>query len=221
MLRPDFVARLKEHNLMNKPVKNIIFDLGNVVIRINPELTFIKFKEAGVTNFESMYTILKQSDLFDRLDTGKISLPEFRDTVRRQTGVNLSDEQIDDAWCAMLLDFPDENIELLRKLRPYYKLYLLSNTNQMHIDYYLEKLRCEKGSPLLPELFDRTFYSHEIGYRKPNREAYEYVLQAENLKPAETLFIDDLEHNVIGARRVGIQAYLHPAGNRLVDLFAV
>jgi putative hydrolase of the HAD superfamily len=91
----------------------------------------------------------------------------------------------------------------------------------MHIDYYLEKLRREKGSPLLPELFDRTFYSHEIGYRKPHKEAFEYVLQSENLKPAETLFIDDLEHNVIGARRTGMQAYCHPKENRLVDLFVV
>ena len=222
MMHPDFLAKLKKHNLMNKPIRNIVFDLGNVIINIDPDLTLQKTREFGVTNFDEMYTIMRQSDLFDRLDTGKISLPEFRDAIRAYTKIHLTDQQIDDAWCAMLLDFPEENAELLRKLRAKgYKLYLLSNTNEMHIAHYTEYLKQRFGCDLLSELFDRTFYSHEIGYRKPNREAYEYVLKAEGLKPAETLFIDDLEHNVIGARKTGIQAYHHPKGNRLVDLFTL
>ena len=222
MLRPHFVAKLKEHNLMNKPVRNIVFDLGNVVIHIDPDLTIRKFKDLGVVNFDDMYNIMRQTDVFDRLDTGKITLPEFRQTIRDSSQANLSDEQIDDAWCAMLLDFPEENVELLRKLRNAgYKLYLLSNTNEMHIAYYTRYLKQRFGRDLLTELFDRTFYSHEIGYRKPNREAYEYVLKAENLKPAETLFIDDLEHNVIAARQTGMQAFHHRKGNKIVDLFVL
>ena len=205
---------------MNKPIQNIVFDFGNVVINIDPDITLHKFKELGVTNFDTMFTIMKQSDVFDRLDTGKITLPDFRDAIRDHTQVNLTDAQIDDAWCAMLLDFPEENVQLFRKLRAKgYKLYLLSNTNEMHIDFYTKLLQQQTGHNLLVELFDRTFYSHEIGYRKPHREAFEYVLKAEKLKPAETLFIDDLEHNIIGARQTGMQAYHHPKGDRLVDLF--
>ena len=220
MLPPHFVSKLKEHNLMNKPLRNIVFDLGNGIINIDPDLTLQKFRELGVVNFDEMYTIMRQTDIFDRLDTGKITLPEFRQAIRDFSQVNLADERIDEAWCAMLLDFPDENVKLLQKLRSIgYKLYLLSNTNQMHIDYYTKYLKQQFGRDLLSELFDRTFYSHEIGYRKPNREAFEYVLKMERLKPAETLFIDDLEHNVIGARQTGMQAYHHPKGNRLVDLF--
>ena len=220
MFKPHFVAKLKEHNLMIKPIRNIVFDLGNVVINIDPDITLRKFEKMGVTNFNEMFSILKQSDVFDRLDTGKITLPEFRDAIRNYTQVNLEDAQIDDAWCAMLLDFPEENADLFRRLRSEgYKLYLLSNTNEMHIDYYSKLLREQKGHNLLAELFDRTFYSHEIGYRKPHREAFEYVLKAERLKPAETLFIDDLAHNIIGARQTGMQAYHHPKGDRLVDLF--
>ena len=169
-----------------------------------------------------MYTILRQTDVFDRLDTGKITLPEFRQAIRDFAQANLTDVQIDEAWCAMLLDFPEENAELLRKLRTKgYKLYLLSNTNEMHINNYSEYLKRQFGCDLLAELFDHAFYSHEIGYRKPHREAFEFVLQAERLKPAETLFIDDLEHNVVGARKAGIQAYHHPKGDRLIDLFLV
>ena len=220
MLQPHFIAKLKKHNLMNKPIRNIVFDFGNVIINIEPDLTLQKFRDLGVTNFDEMYTIMRQSDVFDRLDTGNITLPEFRNAIREYTKINLTDQQIDDAWCSMLLDFPEEHVKLLQQLRVKgYKLYLLSNTNEMHIDYYSEYLKQWFGCDLLSELFDHTFYSHEIGLRKPNREAFEYVLKAEGLKPAETLFIDDLEHNVIGARQTGMQAYHHPKGDRLVDLF--
>ena len=222
MFQPHFVVKLKEHNLMRKPIRNIIFDLGNVVINIDPDLTLRRFRELGIGNFDQMYTIMRQTDVFDRLDTGKITLPEFRQAIRDFAQMSLADGWIDEAWCAMLLDFPDENVELLRKLRlEGYRLYLLSNTNKMHIDYYTGYLKQQFGRDLLSDLFDRVFYSHEIGYRKPNREAFEYVLEAERLKPAETLFIDDLAHNVIGARQTGMQAYHHPKGDRLVDLFDV
>jgi putative hydrolase of the HAD superfamily len=222
MFQPHFVSKLKEHNLMNKPIRNIVFDLGNVIINIDPTLTLQKFQNLGVSNFDDMYSMMRQTDVFDRLDTGKITLPEFRNVIRENSKVNLTDIQIDDAWCAMLLDFPEENAILLRNLQSFgYRLYMLSNTNKMHIDFYNEYLKQKFGRDLFSELFDFAFYSHEIGYRKPNREAFEYVLKAATLKPAETLFIDDLEHNVVGARQTGMQAYHHLKGNRLVDLFEV
>lgn len=205
---------------MYKHVRNIIFDLGNVVINIDTEITISKFKDLGIVNFDEMYTIMRQTDVFDRLDTGKITLPEFRNAIREFSQLNLADWQIDEAWCAMLLDFPEENAELLRKLRAAgYKLYLLSNTNEMHIRYYTDYMKKQFGRDLLDELFDRTFYSHEIGYRKPNREAFDYVLKSENLNPAETLFIDDLENNIAGARQTGMQAHHHLKGDRIIDLF--
>jgi len=199
---------LMEHNQICKSIKNIIFDLGNVIINIDPNLTLQKFRELGVENFSEKYTLMRQNDVFDRLDTGKITISEFRQAVRDFSNLNLTDELIDEAWCAMLLDFPEKNVELLRKLRiEGYKLFLLSNTNELHIDHYRKYMKQLFGRDLLNELFDRTFYSHEIGFRKPNRDAYEYVLKTENLDPAETLFIDDLEHNVIGARKTGINSY--------------
>ena len=222
MLPAQFLAKLKEHNLMNKSIRNIVFDLGNVIINIDPNITVQKFLNMGVSNFDEMYSMMRQTDVFDRLDTGKISLQQFRDAIRENTKALLNDEQIDDAWCAMLLDFPEENAELLKNLRANgYKLYLLSNTNVMHIDFYTKYLKQQFGSDLLSDLFDRTFYSHEIGYRKPNREAFIYVLRTAGLKPAETLFIDDLEHNVIGARQTGMQAYHYSKGDRLIGLFSL
>jgi len=208
MLSYRFFDILVEHSQMCKPIRNIIFDLGNVIINIDPNLTLQKFREAGVVNFSDMYTIMRQTDVFDRLDTGKITIPEFRKAIRDFSNIDLTDELIDDAWCAMLLDFPEENVELLRKLAAEgYKLFLLSNTNELHINFYKKYMYQRFGRDLLEELFNRTYYSHEIGLRKPNSDVYEYVLKSENLDPSETLFIDDLEHNVIGARQTGIKAY--------------
>ena len=220
MLKTHILDKIKNNKQIEVKIKNIIFDLGNVVIDIDPDLTISKFKELGVSDFDKMYTIMRQSDVFDRLDTGKITMPEFRQAIRDFAGIQLAEAQIDEAWCAMLLDFPEENPELLRKLRSAgYKLYLLSNTNQMHIDCYTEYMYRQFGCNLLTELFDRVFYSQEIGFRKPDRESYEYVLKAEGLKPHETLFIDDLEKNVIGAQKAGIFAYQHIKGISLVNLF--
>ena len=220
MLKTHFLDKIKKDNMIDMQIKNIIFDLGNVIINIAPDLTIGKFKEFGVVNFDEMYTIMRQTDVFDRLDTGKIALSEFRQAIRDFAQLNLSDAQIDEAWCSMLLDFPVENVELLRKLRNRgYKLFLLSNTNEMHIDFYTKYMTQRFGCDLLSELFDTTFYSHEIGFRKPTRESYEYVLNSEGLNPAETMFIDDLEHNVIGARQTSMMAYHHIKGNELIDLF--
>ncbi|GHU61949.1 hydrolase [Bacteroidia bacterium] len=200
---------------LNSKIENILFDLGNVIINIDAELTKKAFINLGFTNFSDFYTLFSQVDVFNKFDTGKCEPSDFRDAIRRISPVALTDAQIDKAWCAMLLNFPDENIALLKNLRKRYKLYLLSNTNKIHIDYYYQYLQKEKGDPLIPSLFDQVFYSHEIGYRKPDAAAFEYVLKAANISAENTLFIDDLLPNVEAARKVGLEAYHLAGGEKL------
>jgi putative hydrolase of the HAD superfamily len=205
-------------NLSNK-IKNILFDFGNVIINLDPELTKKAFFDLGITDFSNYYTLLSQTDAFNKLDTGKCEPSDFRDAIHRISPVALTDAQIDKAWCAMLLDFPDENIALLKNLRKRYKLYLLSNTNKIHIDYYYQYLQKEKGDLLIPSLFDQVFYSHEIGYRKPDAAAFDFVFKAANISAENTLFIDDLLPNIEGARKVGLEVYHLTDKEKLTDLF--
>ncbi|MFP4059544.1 MAG: HAD family hydrolase [Bacteroidota bacterium] len=200
-------------------IKNIIFDFGGVVINIDHDATIEAFRELGIQNFEEMFTHLQQIDLFKRLEVGMITPAEFRDELRRISGLNASDKEIDTAWNAMLLDFPVENQELLLELRKKFNLFLLSNTNEIHIRYYFNFLKKEHGMDNLNHLFKRIYLSHQIQLRKPNPEVFKHVLEKEALLAGETLFIDDTLQHVEGARKTGIAGYHLRPGETIRDLF--
>lgn len=202
-------------------IKNIIFDLGGVILNIDYHLTINAFKSLGLTNFDSLFTQANQIGLFDKLDKGLITPQEFRDGIRQVTSSNISDSQIDWAWNAMLLDFPKSRLELLGRVKDSYRTFLLSNTNAIHIEDYNKILQNTFGVQNLSVFFEREYYSHLIHMRKPDAETFELILKENNLNPEETLFIDDTFQHVEGAKKLGIRAY-HldiPAGQRIEDLF--
>lgn len=207
-------------------IKNIIFDLGNVILNISYEATIKAFEELGFTNFKEMYSSLKQSNLFDDLETGKINTAQFIQSIQAISTKPISEAQIIRAWNAILLDlpegetsFPINNLRILQQLQLHYNIYLLSNTNEIHEVCYNKLLQEACGYNSLSVFFDKIYLSHHIGMRKPNTEIYEYVLNDKNLKPSETLFIDDLEANILGAQKCGIQTIHFTKGMQLSDVF--
>lgn len=189
-------------------IKNIIFDLGGVILNIDYNLTAQAFKNLGVSNFDELYSKAQQSELFDLMETGMVSNQEFRNGIRDIINLQLSDEEIDNAWNAMLLDLPFKRIELLKKLKAEgYRLFLLSNTNQIHYDAYTENLKNEHGIEGLEEFFEKTYFSHKIHKRKPLKEIFQFVLDDAELKAEETIFIDDSLQHVLGAKEAGINAF--------------
>lgn len=187
-------------------IKNIIFDMGGVIMNIHFEKTKNQFKKIGFNDFDNFYSQMKQSHLFDQLETGKISPRTFRNELRLYSA-QLNDEQIDHAWNHMIGEMPESNIALLKKIRNHYRVFLLSNTNAIHIEYFEKYLKQKFGYNPLPEMFERSYFSFEMGKRKPDTEAYEQVLDCEHLKASETLFIDDTEINVTGAQKAGLFGY--------------
>lgn len=215
MAKPIFTPFAQNH------IKNIIFDLGGVILNIDYHLTINAFKDLGVKNFDSLFTQAQQVGVFDRMDKGLITPQEFRDEIRHIAGTPLTDWQIDGAWNAMLLDFPLSRLELLGRVKNHYKTFLLSNTNAIHIEDYNKILFNTFGVQNLSVFFDREYYSHLIHMRKPDADVFELILKENNLKPEETLFIDDSIQHVEGAKKLGIQAY-HldiPAGESIDKLF--
>lgn len=197
-------------------IKAIIFDLGGVILNINYQLAEQAFEKLGIENFAELFSQASQSKLFDRLEKGVISPAEFRKELCSLSKKNLTDDQIDKAWNAMLLDLPPERIELLKKLKEHYKIYLLSNTNKIHIDQFsCRTISREK----LESLFDKVYFSSEIGMRKPDSEIFEHVLKENGLKPSETLFIDDSIQHIEGAEKVEIRAVLLEKGTTINKLF--
>jgi putative hydrolase of the HAD superfamily len=193
-------------------IRNIIFDYGGVIIDLDYSKPRDEFQQLGVTDFDEHFSQLRQSEFFDLLDTGKISERDFRDRLRTELGVALSDEQIDFAWNSMLIGVREEKIHLLTKLIASYKTYLLSNTNFIHLKAITRYLLRAHGRVNLDSLFDRVYYSCSVGLRKPDAAIYRKVMEDNSLKPSETLYIDDSLPNVTAAAAVGlIAAHYDPA----------
>lgn len=190
---------------MIKGIKHIIFDLGGVLLNIDYGLTEKAFMDAGIINFADMYTQLSQSDLFDRFETGMIDRTEFIDSLKQLCPVPITEEKIVECWNAMLLDFPLRRLQLLQQLRLYYDLILLSNTNEIHEEAFNNILMSSRGMPSMAVFFDKIYFSHRIGLRKPGKEVFERILNDNGFKAEHTLFIDDSPQHIATAKELGIQ----------------
>ncbi len=187
--------------------KNIIFDLGGVILNIDYTLTENAFSKIGISDFKTMFSQAQQTLLFDKYEKGVISSYDFRTELKKYLLKNTTEDKIDTAWNAMLLDLPGERVELLKKIRFTHCTFLLSNTNDIHIEEINSYLKKEFKLPDLSSLFEKMYLSYKIGMRKPDAEIFEFVLKENNLNPTETLFIDDSIQHVEAAKKLGIEAY--------------
>ncbi len=193
--------------MKNAKVKNIIFDLGGVLLNINYKASIEAFKAIGIRDFEKLYTQAQQSSLFDDFEVGRISPAEFRDGLRVQSGVAMPDQEIDDAWNAMLLDFPKKRLDFLKQMSVQYRCFLLSNTNDIHIESFERQMESDGILNDFQNVFEGHYYSSSIGKRKPNPDTFLWVCEQHQLVPEDTLFIDDSIQHVHGAKEADLQAH--------------
>lgn len=187
-------------------IKNIIFDLGGVILDIEPHLTVEEFKNLGFENLESTGSLFFPNELLDRLELGQISPDIFREEIKKSVQGNITYDQINFAWNKLLMGFSEDRINLLQQLKPRFKLFLLSNTNQIHYDFYNRNFRNQFGFNF-SVLFSKSYYSFKLNLRKPDESIYKRVLEENNLIPSETLFIDDSKINTDAAEKLGIKTY--------------
>jgi len=175
---------------MFKP-KAIIFDLGGVIINLNYNSTSNAFKKLGISDFDEVYSKQKQGQLFDDFEKGIISTSVFREALRKHLPQHVSDEAINQAWNAMLLDIPAYRIQWLQEVAKRYPIFLLSNTNEIHIEAFTNILMHTYGKNVFETLFNKVYYSCRMQMRKPDAEIFDYVLSENKLIANQTLFIDD------------------------------
>lgn len=200
-------------------IRNIIFDYGNVIFAIDFSLAQQAFTDLGVQDVASLYGHRGQDRLFDDFDRGTISSAQFREGIRKLAQKpELTDDQIDGAWNALLIGVPQGNHELLIQCRERYRTFLLSNNNEIHYAWILDHLQREHGLAGNDDFFEKSYYSHLIGMRKPSPEIFELVLAENGLDPAETLFIDDSPQHLEVASGLGIQTALLSSPADLGDL---
>ncbi len=192
------------------PIKNIIFDLGNVLYDIDFAKMYSAFDTLGIQNFENHFTLNKADQLFFDLEKGLINETAFCEGFNTLYQLELSKAQIINAWNSLLIGFRNGSMDWVKANHQHYATFLYSNTNKIHYDYFIPQYTREIGGDF-ESLFKKPYYSHEMGMRKPDPASFQFILDQESLLAAETLFIDDNEPNVIAAASVGLQVlYLQP-----------
>lgn len=197
----------------------LILDLGGVLLNIDYYASKRAFETLGVDDFDNHFSQLSQSHLFDNFECGKLSPAQFRQAIKDESRITCSDEEIDIAWNAMLLDFPVHRIELLEKLSAQIPLFLFSNTNAIHISLFKQRMADLGLLHNFENAFKKCYYSYEIGQRKPDPESFRFILNEHNLNPASTLFIDDSPQHIEGAKQAGIKSILLSSGTDISQLF--
>lgn len=201
--------------------KNIIFDLGGVILNIDYNLAVQSFEKLGLKKFDTHFSQAQQKELFDLYEKGLISSQEFRTQLKKQLNSNVTDQQIDDAWNSLLLDLPKERLSVLEKFKQTHRTFLLSNTNEIHILEFNTYLTKTFDIPNISGFFEKAYLSYEIGMRKPDAEIFEFVLSQNNLLPNETLFIDDSLQHIESANKLGIQTHWLKPETTILDLFLI
>lgn len=198
-----------------KNYKNILFDFGGVLFNIDFQLTIKAFKELGFEDFDNMFSQYKINNFFADFEKGLITDEAFYDILIKESSVSVNKEDIKNAWNKMLLSYRMESMEYLKILQEKYSLFLLSNTNSIHYNDFMASLNNIKEANPLNSYFTKAWYSHEIGYRKPDFNCYEFILEDAGIVAAETLFIDDTAVNLEAAKKLGFQTHLMLATDRI------
>ena len=186
-------------------VKNLIFDLGNVLYDIDFKKMNIAFASIGIEGFDQFFTLNKSHQLFLDVEMGFVNEQEFYDGVRTLSNLPLTNEQIVFGWNALLVGFRKNSIEWIKENHAKYNTFLYSNTNQIHHDHFIAEFQNTISNYPFVSLFKTPYFSHEMGMRKPDPASFTYIIEKEGLLPEETLFIDDNEPNIIAAASVGLQ----------------
>ena len=215
ILIPIYVYLALKQKVMYEGIKTVIFDLGGVIYDVDYHKTINAFKALGIGRFEEVYAKAGQSDLFNDLEVGKISRAVFIKRIKTLSGKDMTSSQIVNAWNRMLLGFMPDALACLKRLRSTYRVFLLSNTNEIHI----QEIENRVGTAFFSDfcaLFEKVYLSHELGLRKPHPEVFTHILDDQGLKADETLFIDDSIQHVQGAVKTGLHAH-HLKDDQTID----
>ncbi len=196
-----------------KNIRNIIFDFGGVIITIDQQQAINRFREIGVTDADKRLDSYTQTGIFGELESGKINGEQFRTELEKLAGQPITHQDCCYAWQGYCKELPQRNLDCLTRLRTKgYKVILLSNTNPLMMEWAMSNDFDGKGNPI-QSYFDSMYLSYECKMMKPEPALFQKVLRDENIRPEETLFVDDGELNIATAKQLGIQVFCPPNGS--------
>ncbi len=196
----------------------VVFDLGGVIIHIDPQLTYQAFAGLSSQPVDQIRKQFEALQVFERFETGHLSDEAFLDLLRQAIG-NASDRDIlVQAWNALLLDIPARKLHVIRELAKKYRVFLLSNTNSIHFKEVEQILNRQHGIRQFSDIMEGVVLSYEVNLRKPDLKIYDHIARKYRLEPTRTLFIDDSLPNVEGARQLGFAGIHYEPRVGLYDL---
>lgn len=205
--------------MKSQKIKTIIFDFGGVILDIDPQITIKEFQKMGFKDVAKTKSKEFIEDIIRKFERGIYTPEVFRKRLRAFLELDVTDQQLDDAWNALIYDIPAERIEVLEQVKKNYQILLLSNSNEIHYDLYVRDLQLRFGYREFDALFDKSYFSFDMHLSKPDPEVYEFVMYQHDLVPSETLFIDDNEANIAAAAKLGLKTYLLEKPERVRDIF--
>lgn len=196
---------------LNKNTFNtLLFDFGGVLLDLDTHLTFDAMKELMGFEGDAHEIYLQNQELFDSFETGHLIVESFLWKLQHKSKRVPPVEKLLRAWNAMLLGWNPDKLKLLAELKSLYRTFLLSNTNEIHIEWVRRDLKNNHGiTDFESRFFEKAYYSHLVGKRKPDADIFQFVIEDAKINPAETLFIDDNAHNIETAEKLGFQTRLH------------
>jgi putative hydrolase of the HAD superfamily len=199
-------------------IENLIFDLGGVILTLDMPRAEQHFTALGVKDYNTLFRSGNVSSFFKDYEVGSITDTEFLTALKKLAGLPLPDEDLIAAWNAMLGYFPGERIALLNKLKNKYRLFLFSNTNALHLTTFRKAYADTFNGNVFDDHFEKAYYSHILGMRKPDKESYEHIIRENNLDPSKTVFIDDSILNIEGAKSAGLKGIHIKPGMSILDI---
>lgn len=200
-------------------ITSLIFDFGGVILNLNENLTWQSMMKLLNCNELQLKEKLAFNSMFQKYECGLISTEAFLQYAQSVAPVGVTQQEIADAWNAMVLDFPQAHVDLLLQLKSKYRTFLLSNTNDLHEIAFTQNMKNQGIQYSIHDLFERVYYSHTLHLNKPNVEIYETVILQEKLNAAQTLFFDDKQENLEGAKKAGLRTQLIDKENTILSFF--
>lgn len=188
-------------------IKNIVFDLGGVLVDLDHDQAVRRFEEIGVTDAKQLLDPYEQKGIFLEVENGTITADEFCRKLCAHTGKDLTYEQIKYAWLGFITDTPQYKLDYLLELRKNYNVYLLSNTNPIIQEGWARTDSFTPAGRPIGAYFDKMYTSYEVGVTKPDRKIFDCMIGDSGLIPSETLFVDDGKSNIEMAHRLGFETY--------------
>lgn len=193
--------------LYMEKIRNVVFDLGGVLIDLDRDCAVRRFEEIGVADAERLIDAYEQKGIFLEVENGTIGTEEFCRKLSEHTGKELSFEDIKSAWMGFIVDVPQYKLDYLLELRKQYNVYLLSNTNPIIQEKWARTSQFTPAGRSIDKYFDKMYTSYEVGVTKPDPAIFEFMIKDCGLIPAETLFVDDAKSNIDVARTMGFSTY--------------